>query len=40
MGSSRVGDGGEVDQRVRGVGVLKLARVGLDEVGQGGWDRG
>jgi hypothetical protein len=39
-GRSRIGDGGAVGQQVRGVGVLKLARVGLGEVGQGGWDRG
>jgi hypothetical protein len=39
-GRSRVGDGGQVGQQVRGVGVLKLARVGVGEVGQGGWDRG
>jgi hypothetical protein len=36
---SRVGDGGEVGQQVRGVGVLELARVGMGEVGEGGWDR-
>jgi hypothetical protein len=33
-GRSRVGDGGEVGQQVRGIGVLKLARVGLGEGGQ------
>jgi len=38
-GRSRVGDGGEVGQQVRGVGVLQLARVGMGEVGEGGWDR-
>jgi hypothetical protein len=26
-------------QQLRGVGVLQLARVGMGEVGQGGWDR-
>jgi hypothetical protein len=35
-----VGDGGQVGQQVRGVGVGELARVGVGEVGQGGWDRG
>jgi hypothetical protein len=39
-GRSRVGDGGEVGQQVRGVGVLQLARIGLGEVGERGWDRG
>jgi hypothetical protein len=39
-GSSRVGDGGEGAQQVRGVGVLQLARVGVGEAGQGDWDRG
>jgi hypothetical protein len=39
-GGSRVGDGGQVGQKVRGVGVLKLDRVGVGEVGEGGWDRG
>jgi hypothetical protein len=39
-GSARVGDGGEVGQQVRGVGVLELERVGVGEVGQGGWERG
>jgi hypothetical protein len=39
-GGSRVGDGGEVGQQMRGVGVLQLARVGMSEVGEGGWDRG
>ena len=39
-GSARVGDGGEVGQQVRGVGVVELERVGVGEVGQGGWDRG
>jgi hypothetical protein len=38
-GRSRVGDGSEVGQQVRGVGVGELARVGLGEVGQGRWDR-
>jgi hypothetical protein len=37
---SRVGDGGQVGEQVRGVGVLKLGRVGVGQVGQGGWDRG
>jgi hypothetical protein len=37
---SWIGDGGEVGQQVRGFGVQELARVGLDKVGQGGWDRG
>jgi len=39
-GSSRVGDGGEVAQQVRAVGVLELVWVGVGEAGQGGWDRG
>jgi hypothetical protein len=39
-GSSRVGDGGKVGQQVWGLGVLELAAVGVDEVGEGGWDRG
>jgi hypothetical protein len=39
-GGSRVGDTGEVGQQARGVGVLELKRVGMGEVGQGGWDRG
>ena len=39
-GSSRIGDGGEAGEQLRGVGVGKLERVGLGEVGQGGWDRG
>jgi hypothetical protein len=38
-GRSRVGDGGEVGQQVRGVGVLELDRVGVGEGGEGGWDR-
>jgi hypothetical protein len=37
-GRSRVGDGGEVGQQVRGFTVLE--GVGVAEVGQGGWDRG
>ena len=39
-GSSRVGDGGKVGQQVWGFGVLELAAVGLDKVGEGGWDQG
>ena len=39
-GSSRIGDGGEVGQQVRGVGVLELVRLGIGEAGKGGWDRG
>jgi hypothetical protein len=39
-GGSRVGNGGKVGQQVGGVGVLEFARVGVAEVGQGGWDRG
>jgi hypothetical protein len=39
-GGSRVGDGGEVGQQVRGVAVLELTRVAMGEVGQGGWGRG
>jgi hypothetical protein len=38
-GGSRVGDSGEVGEQVRAVGVLKLDRVGVGEVGQGGWER-
>jgi hypothetical protein len=38
-GRSRIGDGGEVGQQVRGVGVLERTRVGRGEKGQGGWDR-
>jgi hypothetical protein len=37
---SWIGDGGEVGQQVRGFGVQELARVGLDEVSHGDWDRG
>ena len=39
-GSSRVGDAGQVGQQVWGFGVLELAAVGVDELGEGGWDRG
>jgi hypothetical protein len=39
-GSSRVRDGGEVGEQVRGVGGLRVDRVGAGEVGEGGWDRG
>jgi hypothetical protein len=39
-GRSRVGDSGEVGEQVRAVGVLEFDRVGVGEVGQGGWDRG
>jgi hypothetical protein len=39
-GRSRVGDAGEVGEQLRGVGVLKLDRVGAGEVGEGGWGRG
>jgi hypothetical protein len=39
-GRSRVGDGGEVGQQVRGFAVLELAGIGVGEVGEGGWDRG
>jgi hypothetical protein len=39
-GRSRIGNGGEVGQQLRGVGVLKLTLVGMGEVGEGGWDRG
>jgi hypothetical protein len=39
-GTSGVGDGGEVGQQVRGVGVLELGRVGVGELGERGWDRG
>jgi hypothetical protein len=35
-----VGNGGKVGQQVRGFGVLEFARVGMGEVGEGGWDRG
>jgi hypothetical protein len=35
---SRVGDGGQVSQQVTGFGVLE--RVGVGELGEGGWDRG
>jgi hypothetical protein len=38
-GSSRIGNGGQVGQQVRGVAVLEWGRVGMGEVGQGGWDR-
>jgi hypothetical protein len=30
---SRIGNGGQVGQQVRGLGVLELTRVGLSEVG-------
>jgi hypothetical protein len=39
LGSSRVGNRGEVGQQVRGVSVLEWERAGMGEVGQGGWDR-
>jgi hypothetical protein len=39
-GSSRVRDGGEVGQQVRGFGVVELAGFGVGELGERGWDRG
>jgi hypothetical protein len=39
-GRSRIGDGGQVGQQVRGCGVLKLAGLGVGEAGEGSWDRG
>jgi hypothetical protein len=39
-GSSRVRDHGQAGQQVQGVGLLELARIGLGELGQRGWDRG
>jgi hypothetical protein len=33
-------DRGQAGQQVRGVGVLELARIGLGQLGQRGWDRG
>jgi hypothetical protein len=36
-GRSRIGNGGEVGQQLRGVGVLELTLVGM---GEGDWDRG
>jgi hypothetical protein len=39
-GSSRVGDAGHAGQQVQGFGVLELAGIGADELGQRGWDRG
>jgi hypothetical protein len=39
-GRSRVGDGGQVGEQVRGVAVLELTRVGRGEMGQSGRDRG
>jgi len=39
-GRSRVGDGGEVGQQVRGVAVLELTRVAMGGVVERGWDRG
>jgi hypothetical protein len=39
-GSSRVGNSSKVGQQVRGVGVLEWGRIGVGEMGQGGWDRG
>jgi hypothetical protein len=39
-GRSRVGDTGHAGQLVRGFGVLELAGIGADELGQRGWDRG
>jgi hypothetical protein len=39
-GRSRIGNGGEVGQQVRGFSVLELAGTGVGEVGERGWDRG
>jgi hypothetical protein len=39
-GSSRVGDGGQIGQQVRGVGVLELAGTGVGKLGQRGGDWG
>jgi hypothetical protein len=36
-GRSRIGDGGQVGQQVRGFGVLKLAGLGVGEAGEGSW---
>jgi hypothetical protein len=35
-GTARVGDGGKVGQQVWGFGVLELAAVAVDQVGEGG----
>jgi hypothetical protein len=39
-GRSRIGNGGEVGQQVRGFSVLELAGTCVGEVGERGWDRG
>jgi hypothetical protein len=39
-GNSWVGDAGQVGQQVWGFGVLELAAVGVDQLREGGWDRG
>jgi hypothetical protein len=39
-GSSRVGDGGQVGQQVRGFGVLEVTGIGVGVLGERGRDRG